>query len=103
MDGAHALEGTGQVDDCGSAFDGSADGGGISHVAAHDAPLADLGQRLNVVRLARLAADDAQPDVVLAIVEQLLADITANEAAAAENRNELGVDHGAALAGRSAR
>ncbi len=50
------------------------------------ADLADLAERLDEVRAARIARGDAHADTGL---EQIFADVAANEAAAAEDGNQL--------------
>jgi hypothetical protein len=67
-----------------------ADGVAIGHVGADEPELANLAERLDEVGVARLAGDDPGARAGL---EQLLANVAADEAAAAENRHELGIEH----------
>jgi hypothetical protein len=67
-----------------------ADGFAIGHVGADEPELADLAQRLDEVGVARLAGHDPNARAGL---EQLFADVAADEAATAENRHELGIKH----------
>ncbi len=67
------------------AFDDAADGIAVGDVGPDEAELPDLAQRLEVIGVAGLPGDDPEAHIVL---EQLLADVAADEAAAAEYRHE---------------
>ena len=69
--------------------------------AANEAELPDLAERLKEcgVRGFRVTTRTR----TLSPFEQLLANVAADEAAAAEHRNQLGVDHGTATSGSRAR
>ena len=67
----------------------------IGDVGLLEAELADLRERLEEIIVARIAAGDAHPD---AAPEEEFADVAADEAGAAEDRDKLFVslDHGVA-------
>ena len=81
-----ALEHADEVDDRGRSIDRAGDAVGVVDVGADEAQLADLAQRLDEVSEARLARRDAHPD---AAFHQRLADIAADESAAAEHRDQF--------------
>jgi len=96
MDGAHGLsESTTEIDGGACSAERVSDGIAISDVGPDETELADLSQRLDDIGLPRIALRNADPDTPL---EEGLADITANESAAAENRYKLfrSLDHGLA-------
>ena len=97
MDRGHGAEGADQVDNCGCPLDRGAGRSGVCDIRFDEAVLADLSERLDEVRLARLAAGDADPD---ARFQQGLADVTADKSVAAEDGDQLfpALDLGAALA-----
>ena len=92
-----ALEHADEVDHRGGSLDRAGDAPGIEDVGADEAQLADLAQWLDEVSEARLARRDADAD---AAFHQHLADVAADESAAAEHRDQLFrvFQHGAALA-----
>ncbi len=87
-----AAEDAAQVDDGGRALDRVFDAAGVHDVGDFETELPDLRERLDAVGLTRVALCDSDPDSGL---EQALADVAADEPAAAENRHKLFVplDH----------
>ncbi len=89
MDGLHVVETADEVDRRVAAPDRARDAGGIAHVSGDELRLAEPAERLQEQRPARFAFGDAHPR---AAREQLLHDIAADEAAAAEDRDQLSVE-----------
>ncbi len=87
-----AAERADEVDDRRRILHRLPDGIGIRHVGADPPPLADRRQRVQEISASWIAACDPDPGLV---PEQLFADIAADEAAAAEHRDDaiIGVDH----------
>ena len=98
MDLRHLVEGADQVDHRIGAFNRLADAVRLGDILPDEAVSADGPERLDEVRGARVAARDTDPRSRL---EQLLADVAADEAAASEDGDELifAVDHRAADSG----
>src|SRR5438067_7470680 len=98
VDGLHlAAEHADKVDYRLGVLDGAADTRGVGYVGLDEAELPDLAQRLDEIGVARIARGDAHPDSAF---HQELADVAADEAVAAEHRDQLIIplDHSAALA-----
>ena len=96
MDGAHlAAEDPAQIDHRGCAAKRVANAVPVRDVGLLEPELADLSERLDEISVAWITAGDADADASL---EQGLADVAADESAAAEHRYKLFValDHGLA-------
>ena len=58
-----------------------------------------LAKRLDVMGASRLTGHDPKSNIIFVVLEQLFADVAADEAAAAEHGHELGLSHCAATSG----
>ena len=93
MHGIHpASEDSDEIDDCRRALDRVADAVCLGDVGLLEAELPDLRERLEEIGVAGVPARDADPH---ALLEQIFADVAADEAVAPENRDKLFVplDH----------
>ena len=93
MDRLHGLaEQAAEVDRRGRALQRMADAIGPGEVGLDEAELPDLGEGLDGVGLARIALGNANPD---ATVQQVFADVAADEPATAEHGHQLfrALDH----------
>src|SRR3546814_3672242 len=85
----HVAERAGEVDDGSAALHGAGHAAGVAHVAYHELRLAEAAERLQEGRGAGLTLCDADAG---AACEQPLHDIAAEEAPAAQHRDQLPVE-----------
>ena len=87
MDRLHlAAEHADEVDDRAGVLDRTPDAGSVGDVRLDETELADLAERLDEISVARITRGDAHPHAAL---QQEFADVAADEAVAAEDRDQL--------------
>ena len=74
-----------EIDHPARALDGLVDRGAVAQIAAHGMDLADIAERLQMMRRVRIAADDA--DAVAALCQRAH-DVAADETGAADDGDE---------------